>query len=314
MTNLLTHTPAQERFSLKDISENMLAIQNNIENNANLSPQKKKQLKLETELLSRTELGRFLIVNNGALSGWWTYYCILGFQQYDVTNPVEQFLIKEAPVILATRERFGHFQSIMHRIIEECHNNQPIKIASIPGGMAADLLTLAPVSNLQQGQLQFVNIELDEAVFPLSRNLAKRLNCNVPLECRHEDAWTLSAQNEFQVICSNGLNIYVPERKKVIALYTSLLKALKPGGTLITSALTPPLSQANCEWNMEQIDLIALARQAEIFSQILQAKWSNFCTTQEMLGRLTEAGFIDIKVIPDSRNIFPTFVGYKPVR
>ncbi|HGC5940592.1 TPA: hypothetical protein ACIZCU_001402 [Legionella pneumophila] len=62
---------------------------------------------------------------------------------------------------------------------------------------------------------------------------------------------------------------------------------------------------------MKNIDQAALARQAGIFAQILQATWSNFCTTDEMTERLTEAGFVDIKVIPDSRNIFPTFVGHK---
>lgn len=79
----------------------------------------------------------------------------------------------------------------------------------------------------------------------------------------------------------------------------------------MTSTLTPPPSNAKCEWNMKNIDQAALSRQAGIFAQILQATWSNFCTTDEMIGQLTEAGFKDIKVIPDSRNMFPTFVGHK---
>lgn len=312
MGGMLTHTPAKERFSLNDVNDKLLAIQNGLKNHTNLTPHARKQLSIEAEQLSQTELGRFLITNNGALSGWWTYYCILGFKQYEITNPVEKFLLEEAPVFLATRERFGHFQSVMRQVIEKsCHETQPIKMASIPGGMAADLLTLDPTVDLKRCQLQFVNIDLDEAVFSLSQNLAKQLDCKIPLECHHEDAWGLSAKDEFELVASNGLNVYVPEREKVIALYESLLKTLKPGGTLVTSALTPPPNNAKCEWNMKNIDQAALARQAGIFAQILQATWSNFCTTDEMTERLTEAGFVDIKVIPDSRNIFPTFVGHK---
>lgn len=313
MSHMLTHTPAMERFSLKDIDVHLHAIQNRIDQNATLSPQQKSALHFEAEQLSLSEFGRFLIVNNGALSGWWTYYCILGFQHDVITNPVETFLLEASPVILATRERFQHFQSVLKNVIAQCQSSQPIKIASIPGGMAADLLTLLPVNPAQQSLLRFVNIDLDAAVFPLSHTLAKQVNCTVPLECRQADAWSLNTHNEFQVICSNGLNIYVPERDKVVALFASFFQALKPGGTLITSALTPPVSQDNCEWHMEKIDLTALSRQTEIFAQILQAKWANFCTTQDMLARLTEAGFVDIRVIPDTRNIFPTFVSSKPV-
>lgn len=244
---MLTHTPSQERFSLNDVKDKLLAIQDSLKNHASLTPHAKMQLSIEAEQLSQTELGRFLITNNGALSGWWTYYCILGHKKSQITNPVENFLLEEAPTVLATRERFGHFQSVMQQVIEKsCHETQPIKMASIPGGMAADLLTLALSVNLNRCQLQFVNIDLDEAVFSLSQELAKTIDCKIPLECRHEDAWKLSAREEFSLIASNGLNIYVPEREKIVALYESLLKALKPGGTLVTSTLTPPPNHAKC--------------------------------------------------------------------
>lgn len=202
----------------------------------------------------------------------------------------------------------------MIAVIERhCHTTtQPIKMASIPGGMAADLLTLPQNIDVTRCQLQFINIDLDKAVLALSKELAKELACEIPLECRHKDAWNLDANNEFDVVASNGLNVYVPQREKVVALYESFLKALKPGGTLITSALTPPISSSACEWNKEKINMDALARQAGIFAHILQATWANYCTTEEMVARLTEAGAVDIKVIPDSANIFPTFVGRKP--
>lgn len=58
----------------------------------------------------------------------------------------------------------------------------------------------------------------------------------------------------------------------------------------------------------------ALARQAGIFAHILQATWSNYCSTEDMVARLTEAGLVDVKVIPDNANIFPTFVGRKSIK
>lgn len=218
-------------------------------------------------------------------------------------------------MILATREQFNHFQTIMRKVIDEhCYETQPIKIATIPGGMAADLLTLEPHIDLKRCQLKFINIDLDGAVLSLSKELASTLGCKIPLECRQKDAWTLETENEFDVVTSSGLNPYVPQREKVVALYEGFLKALKPGGTLITSALTPPLSNPLCEWNKKNINMEALARQAGIFAHILQATWSNYCSTEDMVARLTEAGLVDVKVIPDNANIFPTFVGRKSIK
>lgn len=310
---LLTHVPAIERPSLETVQEKLVRIQAGLQNHATLTAIEKARLSIEAERLSEFELGRFLIANQGALSGWWTYYCILGFRERPITHPVERFLLEEAPTILATRERFGHFQRVMRQVIEE-HSRltSVIKVASIPGGMAADMLTTDVGIDPKRCQLQFVNIDLDASVFALAKKLSEDINTPVPLECRCEDAWSLTAKNEFDLVLSNGLNLYVPERKKVIALYESLLKTLKPGGTLITSALTPPPGlDVVCEWRRDKINSIALARQAGIFAHILQATWSNFCATEEMMARLSEAGIVNIRVIPDSRNMFPTFVGCK---
>lgn len=50
----------------------------------------------------------------------------------------------------------------------------------------------------------------------------------------------LDKRETFHLIASNGLNIYEPEDDRVIQLYRGFHDALKPGGVLITSALTPP--------------------------------------------------------------------------
>lgn len=312
---MLTHVPSQERPSLKMINEKLTRIQQGIQNHSLLSPSEKIALSNEAKNLSDFELGRFLIANQGALSGWWTYYCILGYKQYKISNPVERFLLEEAPTILATRERFGYFQKAIRQIIKEnCCSTPRMKIASIPGGMAADLLTLDLDIDPKKCLVEFVNIDLDSSVFAIAKELAAATKCNIPLNCFCQDAWLLDFKEEFDLVASNGLNIYVPDREKVVALYESIVKTLKPGGALITSALTiPPGREETCEWNFANIDKAALARQAGIFAHILQATWSNFCTTEDMVSRLKEAGIIDIHVIPDSRNMFPTFVGRKPI-
>jgi SAM-dependent methyltransferase len=311
---MLTHVPNQERPSFDMIKEKIGRIQCGIQNNLLLSSAEKMALSNEAKKLSEFEFGRFLIANQGGWSGWWTYYCILGYKQYRISNSLDRFLLEEAPTVLATRERFCHFQKVIKQVIDNnCHNTPTMKLASIPGGMAADLLTLDLEIDPKKCRLEFVNIDLDSSVFALAKNLAAVTKCKAAFTCQCQDAWSLDSKNEFDLVASNGLNIYVPERKKVIALYESIIKALKPGGTLVTSALTiPPHRKEPCEWNFANIDQTALARQAGIFAHILQATWSNFCTTQDMIARLTEAGIVDVHVIPDRGNIFPTFVGRKP--
>jgi chemotaxis methyl-accepting protein methylase len=43
----------------------------------------------------------------------------------------------------------------------------------------------------------------------------------------------MDAVEEFDLISSNGLNIYVKDKEQVIALYQKFFDALKPGGTLV---------------------------------------------------------------------------------
>ncbi|MCH9643421.1 MAG: class I SAM-dependent methyltransferase [Gammaproteobacteria bacterium] len=313
-SDVITHVPAMERPSMSMIRNKLNLIQQSLQQNTALSNTQKAELSAVAEQLSQFELGRFLIKNQGALSGWWTYYCILGYRQYPISNPVEHFILEEAPTVLATRERFTHFQkAIRQTIMDRSQTSHSISVASIPGGMAADLLTLDCPVEPERCQLQFVNIDLDGSVFDLAKKLARDVDCSTPLECYCEDAWQLTQRNQFDVLASNGLNIYVSDRERVIALYKSFLKTLKPGGTLVTSTLTPPPGQSEaCEWDFDNIDQAALAKQAGIFAHILQATWSNFCTVDEMMDRLSEAGLTDITVIPDSRRMFPTFVGIKP--
>lgn len=308
-SRLLTHVPAVERPTFDDIAVKLNGIMQGLQQHEGLSALEKARLADDAKQLSEFEFGRFLIANQGALSGWWTYYCIIGYRRQPSMHPLERFLLEEAPTVLATRERFGHFQHAAKQALARCVTaSSSVAVASIPGGVAADLSTLDV--NLSQCRLRCVSVDLDASVAALAKALAKEHGRE--LDCICEDAWNLSAKEDFDIVMSNGLNIYEPDRGRVVELYRGMLNTLKPGGTLITSALTPPPASGVCEWNAEQIDADALARQAGIFGTILGATWSNFCTTDEMQARLREAGVVDIEVTPDRRNMFPTFVGRKP--
>lgn len=184
------------------------------------------------EELSKFELGRFLIKNK-SLSGYWTWYIILGFKNYPITSPLERFLVEKAPTILATQQRFVIFQSLLTQHIQS-HS----VVCSLPCGMMADLLTL----NLPEhvSEIRLVGIDLDAAVFDLAKALAKQLNVRNKYEFFKKDAWDLNIEKEFDIITSNGLNIYEKDDSKVVALYRGMYRALKDHGHLICSALTPP--------------------------------------------------------------------------
>jgi hypothetical protein len=182
---MLTHTPAKERFTVDEVQEKLHVIRNRLDSSPSYTQEEKQQLMNEVEQLSQFDLGRFLI-QNGALSGWWTYYVILGHKHKSITNPVEKFIVQESPSILTTQERFHHFQSAIANYIKDHNTQKSLTLASIPGGMAADLLTLDhSLFNLLDCQLQYVNIDLDDAVFLLSQDLAKSLYCTIPNKCIH---------------------------------------------------------------------------------------------------------------------------------
>ena len=121
------------------------------------------------------------------------------------------------------------------------------------------------------------------------------------------NAWKLSKfEGRFNVITSNGLNIYVADDEKVIALYKEFFRALKLGGTLITSFLTP-LSV----W--KDVNPDDAAKQRMLFLTIIGVMWQNLRSEETTIAQLREAGFVNIRVIYDSRRMFLTVVAIKPV-
>jgi hypothetical protein len=109
------------------------------------------------------------------------------------------------------------------------------------------------------------------------------------------------------VLVSNGLNLYEPDDARVTRLYARFAAALKPGGLLVTSFLTPP-----AEWDMTRVDSVALARQQLLFSDVIGARWQCFRSSELSRRQLADAGLTEIEIVPGRANIFPTALARAP--
>ncbi|RFP09378.1 MULTISPECIES: cyclopropane-fatty-acyl-phospholipid synthase family protein [unclassified Duganella] len=258
------------------------------------------------EALSSFELGRFLLTNRG-LNAEWTHRLVSYSSADAVANisPLERMIVEELPAVLATRERYGVFRQQLQLLLRP-----GLVLASLPCGLMGELLSLDYCGLADVG---LVGVDLDPAALAGAQTLARRngLAERLTLHCR--DAWSGLGQAPVDVLTSNGLNIYEPDDARVVALYRAFHAALKPGGTLLTSFLTPPptLSPAS-PWRMEQLDPAALALQYLLFVRIIEAKWSAFRTHEQTRNQLEQAGFTDIRFIDDRACLFPTVLACKP--
>lgn len=255
--------------------------------------------------LSTLELGRFLILNRG-MNAYWTHQVVTYHHDAASTgmSTLERRLFEELPAVLATRERFDIFRQQVQALLRP-----GLSLASVPSGFMSDLLSL---DYSEHSDITLLGMDLDQqaldgaAAMAQARGMAGR----VSLQCA--DAWTATWQTQVDVLTSNGLNIYEPDDARVVSLYRSFFAALKPGGTLVTSFLTPPPAlSAESPWNFAQIDGEALALQYLLFVRIIEAKWSAFRTHVTTRAQLESAGFTDIRFIDDRASMFPTVVARK---
>jgi len=188
-------------------------------------------LTLEDELqlleeFSNFDLGRFILENKG-LNGYWTAYVMLHGPKKTNLTPLETWLLNDSPAMLATQERFGIFRAELQERIKD-----GMSIASAPCGLMDDLLGL-DYSNTKN--INIVGIDFDNESLELAKINAKTHNLSENTTFLQRDAWNLSEQNEYNILTSNGLNIYEPNGEKLVDLYKEFFKSLKPGGVLITS-------------------------------------------------------------------------------
>lgn len=244
-------------------------------------------------------MGFSVFVGKG-LDGKATQFFISGAE--GEANPMIRWICDKAPVVLATRERFGIFKKELQKRL---HSN--MHFASVPCGVMEDLLGLKLV---KVDNVKFTGIDLDEKSLELAAaNAAKKGFKNVSNFYR-ADAWNLEEFEEhFDVLTSNGLNIYEADDAKVTALYKGFFKVLKPGGILITSFLTPPPAMGGTTW--KNVNMAEATKQRILLGTIIGVGWQHFRTEELTRAQLTEAGFIDIEIIYDSQGMFPTVIAKK---
>ncbi|MDX1836341.1 class I SAM-dependent methyltransferase [Legionella taurinensis] len=270
------------------------------------------QLELLQELQS-FDFGRFLLQNQG-INGFWTHYMLTHPFHGRLTgknnrghafSPLEKFILDDSPLMLATQERFTFF------LKENQTGVRPgATLACIPCGMMGELLYLdfQGVSDCR-----LVGIDYDADTLRDAKQLAVEKGLNPWLVLKQADAWKITAEDEYDLISSNGLSIYEPGTERLLQLYQRFYTALKPGGKLVTSFVTPPPTETHPgEWDLSQINLEHLRLQKLLFTTLIDSKFRCFRSSQETEALLSQAGFSSIRFIYDKARLFPTVTAFKP--
>ncbi|QRN04898.1 methyltransferase domain-containing protein [Legionella sp. MW5194] len=270
------------------------------------------QLELLQELQS-FDFGRFLLQNQG-INGFWTHYMLTHPFHGRLTgknnrghafSSLEKFILDDSPLMLATQERFTFFlKENQARVRPEA------TLACIPCGMMGELLHLdfQGISNCR-----LVGIDYDADTLTHAKQLAVEKGLNQWLVLKQADAWKITVEEEYDLISSNGLSIYEPGTERLLQLYQRFYTALKPGGKLVTSFVTPPPTETHAgEWDLSRINPEHLRLQKLLFTTLIDSKFRCFRTSQETETLLSLAGFSSIQFIYDNARLFPTVTAFKP--
>jgi hypothetical protein len=257
-------------------------------------------LKLAQDLWS-FPMGRFLIENRG-LNGYWTSNLILQEQDVSCQHSLETWIRYKAPIVKATRERYGLFVSEIEKRLKD-----GMTLASIPCGLMSGVFEAQKQKKLD---ILNVGIDLDEQMMKITRQNSRGIIPADKLNFIKRDAWDLQIQDQYDLLISNGLNIYECDYDRVKSLYRNFYEALKKEGVMLTSFLTPPpIGSMDC--NMRNSNSSDLRLQDVIFNDIVDVKWKAFMTEFEMTSLLESIGFDIIDIIYDSQRMFPTISAIK---
>jgi SAM-dependent methyltransferase len=267
------------------------------------------------EEAARSEIGRFLLCARGLN---WRITDLLFDADYHATLRQEEregmlclfdkLAFFTFPLFLATQER----ASLHQRHIQPSLRDGAV-LASLPCGRMRDLLTLDGAH--LTGGARLVGIDKDPEALKGAQAFADLLSALCPLrgtiEFREGDALTPGfsrppVHEEFDLLTSSGLNIYLTD-EQCEAFYRHVHDALKPGGTFVTGHILP-----HGEYAWERINRWHWQLQAVVFTVLIGALWESCVKPRDAVrAQLEAAGFSQIRIVPDSQGIFPTFVAQK---
>lgn len=189
--------------------------------------------------LAEFPLGRFLLENLG-LNGHWTSYVLLYPDKGRATatssdgQPVtelESWLMDRCPILRATQERFRIFRGLTQSRLRP-----GMSLAALPAGLMDDLLTL---DYTQTPGVTLTAVDLDPETLGEAEQNFRQLNPPVDVTFEQKDAWQLCTEQRWDLLTSNGLNIYVDDDGRCTDFYRSVWQALKPNGIFVFSFITP---------------------------------------------------------------------------
>jgi SAM-dependent methyltransferase len=253
--------------------------------------------------LCEFEYGRWLLVNRG-LNSYWSNYMMYHQECDSKLHPLESIMLEKSPGVLASRERSELNNNIIQKML---HND--MTVASIPCGFMNDLLRLdfGHVKNVK-----LVGVDLDPRAIEYAKENAERFKKDDVCVFHMRDAWMLELENEFDLLTSGGLNMYVKNEPDLISLYANFYKAVKTGGCLIVTSNTPPMDdKGELFWNVSQEEFAQMPMQGLIFGDVVNVRQGVFCTETQIINQLKSVGFKDVTVDYDSRNMFLSFIARK---
>lgn len=254
--------------------------------------------------LGQFELGRFLLDNLG-LNGHWTSYVLLHPERGRLTNlssdgtplsELEAWLLNRCPIILATQERFEIARTLTQQQLQA-----GMALASLPCGLMDDLLSL-DYSDLEEVEL--TGIDLDPEALREAEDRCRALRPPVAAAFERRDAWQLDASDRWDLLTSNGLNIYVQDDDRCVELYRHVCQGLRANGIFLISFITPPQ-----QWQPNQASDLEFQRL--LFQRVIQARWNCLRDESQSRQQLQAAGFEVVEVHYDSQRMFPTAVARK---
>ena len=223
--------------SEEEVQTSMLELRGFVES-ATLSEEQREVRFALLQQLSEFELGRFLLVNRG-LNGYWTDTIVNwpidanANSKYQYANSLEEYLFESSPVFAARREA----QQAIHQEVSPMLRPGSA-MASIPCGLMSEVLlaTQEPFVGVD-----LFAIDLDAENFSLIRErYGDRLVENT-LHTMQMNAKELDVTESFDLICSIGLTIYMPNDDDVQELLNRFYSALKSnGGKLVTTFAASP--------------------------------------------------------------------------